>query len=209
MKSLLGASKGGHMKVDSIKSWISGVSCVTSVVSTLVIGGCATEAAKKPETAAQVSRSAAPTTPRSGAGKSEVSSRKAPAGSSLDALREGKTPASGPLKEIYFDFDKYDLSAVARATLKTNADWLRANPAVNVEIEGHCDERGTTEYNLALGAKRARAAMDYFVTLGISPARIKTVSYGEELPSCKEKSEDCYRKNRRDRFVDRLSRPGA
>lgn len=65
-----------------------------------------------------------------------------------------------------------------------------------------CDERGTTEYNLALGAKRARAAMDYLVILGISAARIKTVSYGEELPQCKEKSEDCYRKNRRDRFVE-------
>jgi peptidoglycan-associated lipoprotein len=80
---------------------------------------------------------------------------------------------------------------------------------VNVEIEGHCDERGTTEYNLALGAKRARSAMDYLITLGVAASRIKTVSYGEELPSCKEKTEDCYRKNRRDRFVDRRARPGA
>ena len=95
------------------------------------------------------------------------------------------------------------------STLKANADWLRANASVNVEIEGHCDERGTTEYNLALGAKRARSAMDYLVTLGVSPARIKTVSYGEEIPVCREKSEDCYQKNRRDRFVDRRARPGA
>lgn len=179
-----------------------------ALFSALVIGGCATEAAKKLESVARVSEAAAPASPRPGAGKSEVSSRAA-AGSSLDALREGKAPASGPLKEIYFDFDKYDLSSDARSILKANADWLRANPGANVEIEGHCDERGTTEYNLALGAKRARSALDYLVSLGVAPARIKTVSYGEELPSCKEKSEDCYRKNRRDRFVELRARPGA
>ena len=190
-------------------SWTKYTGCVLAMFGALVIAGCATEAAKKPEAAARVSGSAAPASPRTGAGKSEVSSRKAAGGSSLDALREGKTPASGPLKEIYFDFDKYDLSSEARSILKANADWLRANPGVNVEIEGHCDERGTTEYNLALGAKRARSAMDYLVSLGVAPARIKTISYGEELPSCKEKNEDCYRKNRRDRFVDRRARPGA
>jgi peptidoglycan-associated lipoprotein len=144
-----------------------------------------------------ISRIAAiPATSRPGASKSEVSSRAVP-GSSLDALREGKTAASGPLKEIYFDFDKYDLSSEARSILKANADWLRANPSVNLEIEGHCDERGTTEYNLALGAKRARSAMDYLVSLGVAPTRIKTVSYGEELPQCNEKSEDCYGKSPR------------
>ena len=197
------------MKINATKLWMNNACCVMSIFSALIIGGCATEAAKKPEAAARVSGSAAPAPPRTGAGKSEVSSRKAAGGSSLDALREGKTPASGPLKEIYFDFDKYDLSAEARSILKANADWLRANPSVNLEIEGHCDERGTTEYNLALGAKRARSAMDYLVTLGVSASRIKTVSYGEELPSCKEKTEDCYRKNRRDRFVDRRARPGT
>jgi len=180
------------------------------IVSTLFVAGCATEAAKKPDVSAQQSSAVAPSGPRAGAGKSQVSSRQTGSGSSsLDALREGKQAASGPLKEIYFDFDKYDLSAEARATLKANADWLRANPSVNVEIEGHCDERGTTEYNLALGAKRARAAMDYLVTLGVAPARIKTVSYGEEIPVCREKAEDCYRKNRRDRFVDRRAQPGT
>jgi len=196
------------MKFDLIKTWLSGAGCVVPVVSALIIGGCATEAAKQPEISARESSSAIPATPRPGASKSEVSSRAAP-GSSLDALREGKTAASGPLKEIHFDFDKYDLSSEARSILKANADWLRANPSVTLEIEGHCDERGTTEYNLALGAKRARSAMDYLVSLGVAPTRIKTVSYGEELPQCKEKSEDCYGKNRRDRFVDLRARPGT
>jgi peptidoglycan-associated lipoprotein len=93
--------------------------------------------------------------------------------------------------------------------LQVNAAWLKANSSTQVEIEGHCDERGTTEYNLALGAKRARGAMDYLVSLGISPSRIKTVSYGEELPLCKEKSENCYQENRQDRFVEARARPGA
>jgi len=85
----------------------------------------------------------------------------------------------------------------------------KANPTANVEIEGHCDERGATEYNLALGAKRARAAMEYLISLGVSPARIKTTSYGEELPSCKDSTEGCYQQNRRDRFVEVRSRPAS
>jgi peptidoglycan-associated lipoprotein len=127
----------------------------------------------------------------------------------LDAHREGKTASSGPLKEIRFNFDSYDLTPEARTILQANAAWLKANPSVTVEIEGHCDERGTTEYNLALGAKRARAALDYLVSLGISAARIKATSYGEELPVCKESSENCYEKNRRDRFVEARGRPAS
>jgi peptidoglycan-associated lipoprotein len=202
--------KGGQKMHSTILcSWTKKSGCVVAVFSALIIGGCATEAAKKPEGSTRESGSAATASPRPGAGKSEVSSRQAASGSSLDALREGKSPASGPLKEIYFDFDRYDLSSEARAILKGNADWLRANPSVNLELEGHCDERGTTEYNLALGAKRARSAMDYLVSLGVAPARMKTVSYGEEIPVCREKSEDCYQKNRRDRFVDIRARPGT
>jgi peptidoglycan-associated lipoprotein len=113
------------------------------------------------------------------------------------------------MKEIYFEFDSYNLTSAARATLQSNAAWLKANPAASVEIEGHCDERGTTEYNLALGAKRARAAMEYLVSLGISPARMKTTSYGEELPVCKEATEGCYQRNRRDRFVETRGRPAS
>jgi peptidoglycan-associated lipoprotein len=121
--------------------------------------------------------------------------------SSLDALRSGQPAGSGPLKEAFFAFDSYDLSQEARATLKANAEWLKTNPAAKVQIEGHCDERGTNEYNMALGAKRASAAMDYLSTLGVSAERLSTVSYGEEVPVCKEQTEECWAKNRRDRFV--------
>jgi peptidoglycan-associated lipoprotein len=133
-------------------------------------------------------------------------------GSSLDQLREGKPPVtatSSPLQDILFGFDRYDLEAEARSTLKANADWLKKNPAARIEIEGHCDERGTNEYNLALGAKRAQAAKDYLVTLGIATERLSTISYGEEIPVCKEQSESCWRQNRRARFVIIPSRPAS
>ena len=169
------------------------------LLSAVVLIGCAQEAVKKPDI--QPASAAATPSRKAPADKSAVESRQTASGSSLDAHREGKVPASGPLVEIYFDFDSYDLRADARRALQGHAAWLKANPAARVEIEGHCDERGTTEYNLALGAKRARSALDYLGSLGIAAARISTTSYGEELPVCKEKTEDCYRKNRRDRFV--------
>ena len=121
--------------------------------------------------------------------------------SSLEALRKGEAPTSGPLKDIAFNFDSAALSNDARATLKANADWLKANPAARIQIEGHCDERGTAEYNMALGAKRAQAALDYLGTLGIAGNRMSTISYGEEIPVCKESNEQCWSRNRRARFV--------
>jgi peptidoglycan-associated lipoprotein len=130
-------------------------------------------------------------------------------GGSLSEASQGKSQQPGPLKEVYFAFDSFDLQPDARATLKTNADWLKANQSSRVEIEGHSDERGTNEYNLALGAKRAQAAKDYLVTLGIPAERLSTISYGEELPVCKEQTEDCWQKNRRDRFVVTGARPAS
>ena len=132
--------------------------------------------------------------------------------SSLKQLQEGKapiTPASSPLKDVFFEFDRYDLSADARAVLRANADWLKGNSAARVEIEGHCDERGTNEYNLALGAKRAQAAREYLTTLGVTSDRLSTISYGEEIPVCKDSNEACWKQNRRARFVILPSRPAS
>jgi len=162
--------------------------------SFLVLTGCPPPATTKPEAISPPPQAAVKQQPPKTASKS------APA-SSLEAMRQGKPPAAGPLKDIYFDFDRYDLKPDARATLKANADWLKANPSARAEIEGHCDERGTNEYNLALGAKRAQAARDYLITLGIAKGRISTKSYGEELQVCKEQNEGCWQKNRHDRFV--------
>ena len=127
--------------------------------------------------------------------------------SSLDALRRGESAAGGPLKDVNFDFDSVALSETARATLRANADWLKTNATARVQIEGHCDERGTAEYNMALGAKRAQTAMDYLATLGIAANRLSTISYGEEVPLCKEQTEECWARNRRARFVISDSKP--
>ena len=176
--------------------------------SVVAFSGCATETAKKPAAITGPSGAvAAPPTGRAPAEKPLVSSNPASPGSSLDALRQGRAAADGPMKTIYFDFDSYVLSADSRVVLKSNAAWLIANPGSVVEIEGHCDERGTTEYNLALGAKRARAAMDYLITLGVNTSRMKTTSYGEELPACRDATEACYLDNRRARFVESRVRP--
>jgi peptidoglycan-associated lipoprotein len=98
---------------------------------------------------------------------------------------------------VFFDYDKSILKAEGRATLERQAAWLKQYPTVQVTVEGHCDERGTREYNLALGDRRASAAKSYLVSLGIPESRIKTISYGKERPVAVESSEDSYSKNRR------------
>ncbi len=107
------------------------------------------------------------------------------------------------LQNIYFDFDRYELREDARSTLANNAKQLEGNPGVKVTIEGHCDERGTVEYNLALGEKRASAARDYLVNYGITGDRLSTVSFGEERPVDPGHNEEAWAKNRRDAFVVR------
>jgi len=108
---------------------------------------------------------------------------------------------NGLLGDVYFDFDKADLSEDARGRLSKNADWLKQNSAYQLTIEGHCDERGTNDYNLALGQRRAAAAMDYIVSLGVAGGRLSTQSWGEERPQCSDSSEGCWARNRRAHFV--------
>src|SRR5690606_9794785 len=98
---------------------------------------------------------------------------------------------------VFFAFDQYDLSAEARTTLQRQAAWLNANPAVTLQIEGHCDERGTREYNLALGERRATSVKNYVVTLGVSPDRLSTISYGKERPVALGHNEAAWGQNRR------------
>ena len=105
------------------------------------------------------------------------------------------------LKDIFFDFDKYDVRPNDAKILDANAAWLKQNGGHLVLIEGHCDERGTNEYNLALGERRAKSTMNYLVSQGIQASRITIISYGEERPTCTEKTEDCWAKNRRAHFL--------
>jgi peptidoglycan-associated lipoprotein len=116
------------------------------------------------------------------------------------AQKEAAAKAAFENEKIYFDFDKSDLKAEAQAILKKKADWLREHPAYSLRIEGNCDERGTNEYNLALGDRRANAAKKFLVALGIDEARIITISYGEERPADPAHNEEAWAKNRRDEF---------
>ena len=102
----------------------------------------------------------------------------------LKAMSAEEIEKSGLLKEIFFDFDKADIREQDRATLSQNADALKKFDFLRITVEGHCDERGTVEYNLALGERRAKAAYDYLVSLGVPADRLKTVSYGKEVPAC-------------------------
>ena len=111
-------------------------------------------------------------------------------------------PAAVPaLANIYFDFDRYNIRPGDAEILKKNLDWLKANANTKVRIEGNCDERGTVEYNLALGQKRADAAKNYLVGLGVDGKKLDTISYGKERPVCTEHNEACWAQNRRDAFV--------
>ena len=105
------------------------------------------------------------------------------------------------LKDINFDFDKYDIRPGDAKVLDANAGWLKSNPDQLVLIEGHCDERGTNEYNLALGERRAKSTMNYLVSQGVQSGRITIISYGEERPLCTEHNEGCWAKNRRSHFL--------
>jgi len=105
------------------------------------------------------------------------------------------------VKDIYFDYDKYDIRASEQGSLQGDAQFLQQHPNIHITIEGHCDERGSTEYNLALGTNRADAVKNALIQAGVGGDRIKTISYGKEKPFCTESNESCWQQNRRGHFV--------
>jgi len=109
--------------------------------------------------------------------------------------------AEKPLTDVFFDLDRSDIKDEGRSALQKDAEWMRKWSSTKVTVEGHCDSRGTTEYNLALGERRAQAVKDYLVSLGIGGDRVQTVSKGEEAPFCTEENEACWSQNRRGHFV--------
>ena len=124
--------------------------------------------------------------------------------SAMEAISRGVaavTPPGAALKDVFYQLDSVELEPEAQEILKKNAEWLKANPKTRVEVEGHCDDIGSAEYNLALGAKRAQTAKDFLVSQGIASDRLVTISYGKEAPACFEGTEECRVKNRRARFV--------
>lgn len=115
---------------------------------------------------------------------------------SIDALNN-----EGHLKRIHFDFDKYNLKEDMKPVLHKNADWLIKHSSVSIVVEGHCDERGTVEYNIALGEKRAEAAKQYLLSLGVAAGKVKIISYGKNKPLVKGVNDDTHYQNRRAEFT--------
>jgi peptidoglycan-associated lipoprotein len=146
-----------------------------------------------PELTQPTGRSEAPPSAADQRGGAGTASGTRPAPSEFVGVRD--------LVDIHFDFDKYSIRSRDAEILDANARWLRANKDAQVLIEGHCDERGTEEYNLSLGDRRAKATVDYLVAQGIAPARLVTISYGKERPQCTERNEACWAKNRRAHFL--------
>jgi len=194
-----------------------------TIASLLVFGVLLAGCAKRPATtqvAAPPPTAAAATTPGPGPSTAQPSTM-APGGPGSGGPSTA-TPAPAPapataapaarptpsefraddnLKDIFFDFDKYDIRPGDTKVLDANASWLKSNANHLVLIEGHCDERGTNEYNLALGERRAKSTMNYLVSQGVQASRITIISYGEERPTCTQKTEECWAKNRRAHFL--------
>jgi peptidoglycan-associated lipoprotein len=187
----------------------------TAVVLALFASGCAkrpaeTQAAAPAPTGAPVAVAPAPAPAPAPVAPAPAPAPPAPAPAPVapaPAPAETARPAPATfaaapdLPDIYFDFDKSAIRPDAAKILQSNADWLKANTSHVVLIEGHCDERGTPEYNMALGDRRAKAARDFLVAQGVAGARINVISYGEERPQCKESNEECWSRNRRAHFV--------
>jgi peptidoglycan-associated lipoprotein len=165
-----------------------------AVASFAMVSGCHKQVASAPPAARAPQPSAAP----------------APMPAPSEAKAAPETPAAAPtleqlfqqnVKDTFFDYNKADLRPDGQAVLLTDAEFLRAYPEVRFTIAGHCDERGSEEYNLGLGDRRAVAAKRYLVNLGIADNRIQTVSYGKERPFCTQENESCWSQNRRDHLT--------
>jgi peptidoglycan-associated lipoprotein len=119
-------------------------------------------------------------------------------GRQMDEIRaEQAASAAAGLRDVFFAYDSWTISEDGRQALSRDAEWIKSNTSAQVKVEGHCDERGTSAYNLVLGEKRAKAVRNYLVELGVGANRLSVVSYGKERPSCNEHTESCYQQNRR------------
>ncbi len=164
----------------------------------ILLASCAKKKITAPEEAAKKEAAGKPT--QEEVISEEVSSIRS------EILTEGETQAPEQkvkeiFQDIYFEYDKFFITDEAKPVLREIANWMIVNTSSQIIIEGHCDERGTNEYNLALGDQRARASKNYLVSLGVVSERVQTISYGEERPLCIEQDETCWTKSRRAHFV--------
>lgn len=178
------------------------------LVSGLIFAGCSSKHVAPPEQPAQPETQKQAVVPAKEPPK-QLPQQRPPENITDQQLAKVETTEEAPMyseekspfEDIHFDYDKYEIQADAQAALKSVSSWLLKNPSARLLIEGHCDERGTNEYNLALADRRAKSVRDYLIALGIASARVEMVSYGKEKPICTEHTEGCWAKNRRAHFV--------
>ena len=180
------------------RNWTRAIAVLFVLAAALPFAACK----KKPPTTTEASRpSEAPSSPPT----TQVSPPPSPRGPDIGSEALPGTVEEmnrrGYLQDAFFDYNQADLRDDARTALAANATWLKGHSTTQFLIEGHCDSRGTTEYNLALGDRRANAAREYLTSLGIDGSRIRTVSYGKERPFCNAESEECWQQNRRAHFL--------
>lgn len=155
---------------------------LVAMAAVIALAGCASKPKPAPEAVPPAPETSAPV-------QGQVESTVVPGSVQDFRVNVGDT--------VHFDYDKYDIKSEDRDLLQRQAAWLQKYAQVRVTVEGHCDERGTREFNLALGARRANAVKEYLVSLGVSSARLDTISYGKERPMCTESNESCWSQNRR------------
>jgi len=183
-----------------VKKW-----CVVIgvIVSLMMMVGCAKKAVKEEPMVTGTAGEQARGKPGEGTERAGIDEKSLQA--SLERKKypgiEGEFLESSLLKDIHFGFDRYDLTPKAREILAQNAELLLKNPRVKIQVEGHCDERGTVEYNLALGERRANSTRQYLISLGVPADSMSSISYGEEMPLDPRHNEDAWGKNRRAHFI--------
>ena len=180
--------------------------CVVGAFGALVVGGCAKEnVVKKDEamvpSATTQTKQANVDTEKNAHAVTKAPVKPAPENVNKTAVKAEQQQLTSALEKIYFDFDSFALSNEARKSLADNTDYLRKRAVAKLRIEGNCDERGSAEYNIALGEKRAEAAKKYLVSMGIPADRLTTISYGKEKPADPGHDESAWAKNRRDDFT--------
>ena len=177
------------------------LSAAVILTALILFTGCQKKVSTRPEEAPPQPVKEQPEAAQKPKTPEKISEKKVESVTSSDIASEYAEGKEGMFADIMFDYDKYDIKESDKSVLQSVAEWMTKNSSAKVSVEGNCDDRGTNEYNLALGDRRAKAVRDYLVSLGVASSRIETISYGEEKQVCTEQSEECWAKNRRAHFV--------
>lgn len=171
-------------------------------VSFMLVTGCQQKKVTRPEeTSTPPAAKEQPESAQQQKGPEKITEQKVGTVAYEDMASSSGEGKEGMFEDVLFDYDKYDVKESYKEEMQAVSAWMTKNSSATISLEGHCDDRGTNEYNLALGDRRAKSVKDFLISLGVQSSRIETISYGEEKPLCTEQSEECWAKNRRAHFV--------